>query len=242
MNEIMAISNSLWKRILGEKVVYFLVFCAIALIAITNLYDVLMVGEHKALMVDSAFFLIVTSAILTVISLAFDIPKELNSGVASVLLAKPLGRSRYLIGKLVGISIAGLIVTGLISIGFLIVYSMVFEKPSASLMTAVFLACLSVIPMGSIVVLFASFMQEAAAAIISFIVIWFSFSTSHVLGGVKVLYGGIFADLGFYNMGAEGFYNLPIGFSYILFAILSAALTAITMVTIANIIFNSRDL
>ncbi|NQZ60388.1 MAG: hypothetical protein HRT88_23320, partial [Lentisphaeraceae bacterium] len=123
MDEVIAIANSLWKRLLSTKVVYFLSLCAIAFIAITKMYDVLMIGESQALMVDTAFMLITAASMLTVICLAFDIPKELQSGIASILLAKPLGRTHYLVGELVGIIWVSFFISFIISSGFLILYS-----------------------------------------------------------------------------------------------------------------------
>lgn len=235
MDEIFAIASSLWKRLLGVKVVYFLTACAITLIAITNLYEILMIGEERALMVDTGMMLVTAAAMLTVISLAFDIPKELQSGVASVLLAKPLGRTHYLIGKLVGISWVGIFITGLISIGFLIIYSVSHGSPSQELVKALVLVCLSVIPMASVVLLFSSFLNEAVAATISTVAIWMGYS-------LFVLKGFTLYDLSVFNMGAEAFYGYEISNFFIIKAAFSAILTAIAMLCLTSFIFNKRDL
>ena len=235
MDEIFAIASSLWKRLLGVKVVYFLTACAITLIAITNLYEILMIGEERALMVDTGMMLVTAAAMLTVISLAFDIPKELQSGVASVLLAKPLGRTHYLIGKLVGISWVGIFITGLISIGFLIIYSVSHGSPSQELVKALVLVCLSVIPMASVVLLFSSFLNEAVAATISTVAIWMGYS-------LFALKGFTIYDLSVFNMGAEAFYGYEISNFYIIKAAFSAILTAIAMLCLTSFIFNKRDL
>lgn len=235
MDEIFAIASSLWKRLLGVKVVYFLTACAITLIAITNLYEILMIGEERALMVDTGMMLVTAAAMLTVISLAFDIPKELQSGVASVLLAKPLGRTHYLLGKLVGISWVGIFITGLISIGFLIIYSVSHGSPSQQLVKALVLVCLSVIPMASVVLLFSSFLNEAVAATISTVAIWMGYS-------LFALKGFTLYDLSVFNMGAEAFYGYEISNFYIIKAAFSAILTAIAMLCLTSFIFNKRDL
>ena len=235
MDEIFAIASSLWKRLLGVKVVYFLTACAITLIAITNLYDILMIGEERALMVDTGMMLVTAAAMLTVISLAFDIPKELQSGVASVLLAKPLGRTHYLIGKLMGISWVGIFITGLISIGFMVIYSISHGTPSQELVKALVLICLSVIPMASVVLLFSSFLNEAVAATISTVAIWMGYS-------LFVLKGFTLYDLSVFNMGAEAFYGYEISTFLVVKAAFSAILTAITMLCITSFIFNKRDL
>ena len=145
MDETFAIASSLWKRLLSVKVVYSLAICAVTLIAITNMYDILMIGESRALMIDTGMMLVTIAAMLTVISLAFDIPKELQSGIASVLLAKPLGRTHYLLGKLIGISWVGIFITSLISIGFVMIYSVSHGTPPKELVKALFLVIISVV-------------------------------------------------------------------------------------------------
>ena len=92
MNEIITIASGTWKNVLRMKVVYFLIFCALVLVASAVNYDVLSMGLHKELMIDVALVLNSIAALLVVISLTFEIPKELREGVASTLLAKPLGR------------------------------------------------------------------------------------------------------------------------------------------------------
>ncbi|MCM8530132.1 MAG: ABC transporter permease [Lentisphaeraceae bacterium] len=235
MDETFAIASSLWKRLLGVRVVYFLTICAVSLIAITNMYDILMIGESRALMVDTGMMLTTIAAMLTVISLAFDIPKELQSGIASVLLAKPLGRTHYLMGKLVGVSWVGIFITSLISVGFVAIYSVSHGTPPAGLVKSLFLIVISVIPMASIVLFFSSFLNEAVAATISTVFIWVGYSLSG-LGGFTLF------DLSLFNMGAEAFYNYEIPPSYLLKGVVSALLTAISIVCVTSFIFNKRDL
>ncbi|MCM8536641.1 MAG: ABC transporter permease [Lentisphaeraceae bacterium] len=235
MDETFAIASSLWKRLLGVRVVYFLTICAVSLIAITNMYDILMIGESRALMVDTGMMLTTIAAMLTVISLAFDIPKELQSGIASVLLAKPLGRTHYLMGKLIGVSWVGIFITSLISIGFVVIYSMSHGAPPAGLVKALFLIVISVIPMASIVLFFSSFLNEAVAATISTVFIWVGYSLAS-LNGVTLF------DLSLFSMGAEAFYNYEIPPSYLLKGVVSALLTAISIVCVTSFIFNKRDL
>jgi ABC-type Na+ efflux pump permease subunit len=66
-------------------------------------------------MVDVSLTLNTVAAILIAVSITFEIPRELRDGVASTLLTKPLGRTQYIVGKFIGISIAGIVVTGLVA-------------------------------------------------------------------------------------------------------------------------------
>ena len=235
MDETFAIASSLWKRLLSIKAVYFLALCVLILIAVTNMYDILMIGESRALMIDTGMMMVTITAMLTVISLAFDIPKELQTGIASVFLAKPLGRTHYLLGKLIGISWVGVSITSLVSIGFVIIYSVSHGMPSKELFKALFLIIISIIPMASVVLFFSSFLNEAVAATLSTAFIWIGY----LFGGLN---GITLYDLSIFNMGAEAYYNYEIPTSYLMKGVLSASLSAITMLCITSFIFNKRDL
>ena len=126
INEIMAVAGGTWHRVLRMRVVYVLIICVLALIGSAYRYDVLSLGQHKELMVDVSLLLNTVAAILVAISITFEISKELREGVTTTLLSKSLGRTQYLVGKLIGISIAGLVVTGLIAIGFILIFGSFF--------------------------------------------------------------------------------------------------------------------
>ena len=111
MNEIITIASGTWKNVLRMKVVYFLILCALVLVASAINYDVLSMGLQKELMIDVSLVLNSIAAMLVVISLTFEIPKELREGVASTLLSKPLGRFQYLLGKMCGCVITGAIIS-----------------------------------------------------------------------------------------------------------------------------------
>jgi ABC-2 type transport system permease protein len=242
MNEVMAIAGGTWNRILRMRVVYFLILCVLILIGSAYRYDVLSLGMHKILMIDVSLVLNTIAAILIAISITFEIPKELSEGVASTLLSKPLGRTQYLVGKLVGIIVAGLVITGLIMIGFCFVFGSFFDKVGVTMIQGHLLVMASVIPMSAIAVLFSVFIPESLSAIITAIVIWFTHTTTS-LSNVKVLYGGIIPDLNLFNLKAEAAYAYGgISWMYILLASLWGIVFSVFATSVASLIFGYKDL
>lgn len=241
MNEIMAIASGTWNRILRMRAVYFLVLCVLILIASAFNYDVLSLGAHKELMVDVSLVLNTIAAILVAVSITFEIPKELREGVASTLLSKPLGRTQYLMGKLIGIIITGLAVTGLITIGFAFVFGFAFGKAAVSMFQGHILVMASVVPMSAIAILFSVLIPESLAAIVTAIFIWFAHSTS-ALSKIKLIYGGILPDLNLFNLRAEATYNIDISWIYILSAIVWGIIFSIFAASLASLIFGYKDL
>ena len=243
MNEIAAVAGGTWSRILRMKVVYVLILCVLALIGSAYRYDVLSLGQHKALMVDVSLLLNTVAAVLIALSITFEISKEFREGVATTLLSKSLGRTQYLIGKLIGISIAGIAITGLIAIGFGLIFSSAFDKIAQPMIIGHLLVMISVIPMSALAILFAVLLPESVAAIVTAIAIWFAHSAS-TLTEVPVVYGGILPDLNLFNLKAEAAYNFVGGISWVYLVMVLAwgIVYSIFTTSLAGIIFSNKDL
>ena len=242
MNEIITIASGTWKNVLRMKVVYFLILCALVLVASAINYDVLSMGLQKELMIDVSLVLNSIAAMLVVISLTFEIPKELREGVASTLLSKPLGRFQYLLGKMCGCVITGAIICALIALGSFFVFNMSFgERIGITMFQTHLLVILALIPMSALGVLFAVLLPEVIAPIITVVVVWFAFSTK-VLAGVPVLYGGILPDLDLFNFRANAVYQVQIPWMYVLLVTLWGICYAAFALSIASIVFERKDI
>ena len=204
MGEIIAIASGTWKNILRMKVVYFLVACVWALVGIASMYEVLTIGYHKPLMMDVSLVLNAIAATLTVLSVTFEIPRELRQGVAATLLTKSLGRTQYLAGKAVGICVAGAVICILIAAGSFVIYSQTFsETIAATMLQAQVMLIISIIPMSAMAVFFATIFPEVVAPVLTILAIWFSYSTG-VLAHIPVVYGGLLPNLDFFNFKSHG--------------------------------------
>ncbi len=243
MGEIMAIASGTWRRILRMKVVYFLIVCVWILIGSALNYDVLSLNHHKPLMIDISLVLNTIAAILVVISITFEIPKELREGVASTLLTKPLGRTQYLIGKMVGTLVTGAIICGIIAIGFFVIFNLSFnEKIGVTMIQTHLLVVLSLIPMSALGVLFSVFLPEMVAPIITLIAIWFSYSTKYLIQKVPVLYGGIIPNLDLFNFKSHAVYQMPIPWSYLGLVVVWGIAFSVFAMSLASLIFSYKDI
>jgi ABC-type transport system involved in multi-copper enzyme maturation permease subunit len=243
MNGIAAVASGTWHRILRMRVVYVLIVCVLALIGSAYRYDVLSIGQERALMVDTSLMLNTIAAILVAISITFEISREFREGVATTLLSKSLGRTQYLIGKLIGISVAGIVITGLIAVGFGIIFSSAFDKIAQPMIIGHLLIMASVIPMSALAILFAVMLPESIAAIVTAIVIWFTHS-SGMLSNMKILYGGIIPDFNLFNLKAQAASSFvgEISWVYLVLALAWAIVYSIFATSLAGIIFGYKDL
>ena len=240
MSEIMAIASGTWKNILRMKVVYFLILCVWILIGSAALYEVLSMGQHKPLMIDVS--LNAVAAALVVISITFEIPRELRQGVASTLLTKSLGRTQYLAGKLIGIAFAAIVICALITFGSFVIFSYTFSESIAlPMFQAQLLQILSIIPMAAIGVFFATLFPEVVAPVLTIIAIWFSYSVG-VLQKVPLLYGGILPNLDLFNFRAQAVYHADIPWSYVGLVTLWGIAFAIFALMLTSLFFKVKDI
>ncbi|RMD77877.1 MAG: hypothetical protein D6820_10885 [Lentisphaerae bacterium] len=249
MREVLAVAESVWRRMLGMKVVYFLVGCGILLTWITVLYKYLMAYEEKMLMVDVSLVVTAIGGLLCVLSLAFEVPCELREGAATTLLSKPLGRTQYLVGKFIGIVIVGLVVTGILTVGFCVLFRLNYPKENLMVpFKAHLLTMFSVLPMAAIAVLFSFILNEAPAAILTFLAIFLFNSLGELPFASKMswLIGGILPDLTFFNLRSEAAHpevlQTPLGWSYVLMVLAWAVVYSVALLAVSGVIFNRRDL
>ncbi len=241
MNEIIAIASGTWRRILRMRSVYFLILCVLILIASALNYDVLSMQEHKPLMIDVSLVLNTIAIVLVVISMTFEIPKELREGVASTILSKPLGRTQYLIGKALGTVVTGLVVSLIIIAGFFIIYNFAFtEKMALSMLQAHLLIAASVIPMTALGVFFSVFVPEMITPIITVIAIWFAYSTQ-AISNIPYIYAGVLPDLELFNFKAFAVYSDRLSWSYLGLVIIWGFLFSCFAISLASLIFRYKD-
>lgn len=243
MDEIIAIGQSTWRKVLGMRVIYFLVFCALFLTANMVNYDVLSVGEEKALFIDMSLTVNTIAIILIALSMTFDIPKELNEGAATTLLTKPLGRTQYLLGKLLGGTIIGVVFTGLTLVGTVFLIDILLnEQTTTNIINSHLLTIASIIPMCAICILCGITLPESIAPFVAIAIILIGFLTKGLFS-IPILYGGILPDFDLFNIKAHAsFAKVIYPWSYICLTTLWGIIYSAFIMTIASMIFSKRDI
>lgn len=240
MNEVIVIASSIWRRYMRMGVVYFLLASTLVIIAAMNLYGTLTMNEERMLMVDISMLMTTVAGLLATLTVSFDVPRELRNGVASTLLVKPLGRTQYLAGKLLGTGGVAVMVAAGVSAGFFVIHHLCFTGLPLAIVQSHALILASMIPMAALAVLFASFLPEVPAALAAAAASWFAFSTG-MLGKIPFVYGGLLPDLNLFNIRAEAAYGLEVGWTYVLLALVWGIVFAIGANALAAAIFAYRD-
>ncbi len=241
MDEVNAIAEGVWGRILRMKILYFLIGCAWLHIILSSQYEALMLKEQKMLMADMSFFLAGLGAVLSVLTLTFDLSKDLRQGTAIAYLSKSVSRTQYIFGKFLGTVWVGVVVTVLIAIGFFMIHNATYGSLPVVMVKAHLLIIISVLPMAAIALFFSTILSEAAAAVLTVATIWMAYS-ANAISSVSMLYGGIVPDLSLFNMRMEAVHGTQFGWSYIGLAFIWSVVYSVGLVSLSGIFFNKRDL
>lgn len=241
MKEILTIAMNTGKGILKMKVVYFLIICVWILVGCMYRYDVISLERHRELMLDMALLLNQIAAILTVLSLTFDIPRELREGIAATYLTKSLGRTKYLIGKAIGVCFVAVIVCTLVSVGSYGIYASCFPEPVLLIYCKIqLLILLSSIPMAALCTFCAVTLPEMAAPFLAILLIWFLAMTRKI--AIPVVNGALLPDLDLFNLKEHVIYQVMIPWSYIGGVLLYGLCVAVFFLVLSGMILQMRDI
>lgn len=126
MNDVMTIAADAYKDASKRKgVTYFLLFLAMAQVAIFSLYEEISLGIHDKMIKDASLGILYLVGVVSSLALAFQVPRELRERTAMTLFAKPMGRESYLAGKTIGIALLSLRNLIFVGVGSLILVKLV---------------------------------------------------------------------------------------------------------------------
>lgn len=127
MNVIYAIALTTYRESIRSKILYSTLFFAVMLIAVASLFGMVTIGDQVRVIKDFGLFAISLATIAyAVISGSALLQKELAKKTVYNILAKPVERSEFLIGKFLGMVFTSTTLLALMAAG-LSVYVALFE-------------------------------------------------------------------------------------------------------------------
>lgn len=173
MRGIQAVAVNVVREFFRRKDYYVILVLTIVIVMLSSGYRFMGIAGATRYMRDLALSLIwIFVLIITVVSSARQLPSEIESRTIYPLLAKPISRLGFLMGKFLGASLASIL--GLTFFyAFFIVISVGQEAPWILILQSYYLQLLSVILVSSMVILFSTFLTYGANVTLAFLLYFF---------------------------------------------------------------------
>lgn len=251
--KVLAIAINTFKETIRDKILYNLLFFALLMIGSSYLLSELSLTDHQKIIVDVGLAAISIFGVMMSIFIGIGlVSKEIEKKTVYTIIAKPISRHQFLIGKYFGLLITLLLNMVIMTFGQLIM--MYLNKAPINLIyfQAVFFIFIELSFITAIAILFSTFTTATLSAILTLFLFIIGHLTKYleyfvkrsksdfIKGFFKVLYYFL-PNLENFNLKSYVTYNISIEPSYFFFAILYGVLYISAILTLAIIIFSRRD-
>jgi len=189
LGQTIAIARNAFREAVRDRVLYNLILFALVLIASAIFLGELSAGQEAKIIVDlglSAMLLFgAFIAIFVGVGLVY---KEIERRTLYTILAKPIGRSQFLVGKYLGLSLTLLVNVAVMGLGVTLALIYVrrgWDPLALRLWPAVLLIYAELLIITAVALLFSSFSSPALSALLTF----FVFIIGHFSADLKMLSG-----------------------------------------------------
>jgi ABC-type transport system involved in multi-copper enzyme maturation permease subunit len=254
INRIVAIATHTFKEAVRDRILVLFVIFAVGMMAASTVLSWLTVGSELKIVTDLGLAALAIFGTLIAIFIGITlIHKEVEKKTIYAVLAKPVSRWEFLVGKYCGLMLTLAVVTGLMAafcIG--LVWWKGGEFP-AHLLVAVVLTYMELSIITAVAIVFSSFTTPMLAAVFTVA----TYIVGHLTWGftsflefapgtatqvlVNVLYYAL-PDLETFNVRSRVVHGLPVGRGYVLDAIGYALAYSAGMLALATLLFRRRDL
>lgn len=254
IDRLLAIAANTFKEAVRDRIlVMFLVF-AIVLMASSTVLSWLTVGSELKVVSDLGLAALSIFGNLMAVFIGITlVHKEVEKKTIYAVLAKPVARWQFLLGKYLGLMLTLAVVTGLMAVFYL---GMVWIKGGVApthLLPAIVLTYFELSIITAVAIVFSSFTTPILAAVFTvaiYVVGHLSGSLAGFLDYVpsplaRVLVNGLYyglPDLETFNVRSQVVYEMRVGAEYLLDAAAYAGAYTAGMLTLAILLFRRKDM
>ena len=177
MTNIWNIAVGMYKEMSRNKVFYVAVVFCIALVAVAALYRTVSIGEELTLMRDTGLAAIhVLGVLIAIFAASASVSKEFDTRAIQVLLAKPVSKEEFILGKYLGTVLIVFLNVALMTAGLFFVLLLKTRLFNFGLYRAIVPLCFEFAVLGAVSILFSVMFKGILAPILSMAV----FALGHV--------------------------------------------------------------
>ena len=254
IGRIAAIATHTFKEAVRDRILVLFLIFALAMMAASTVLSWLTVGSELKIVTDLGLgaIAIFGTAIAIFIGITL-VHKEVEKKTIYAVLAKPVSRWEFLVGKYFGLMLTLAVVTGLMTVFYVLLVWWKGGVFPAHLLPAVLLAYMELSIITAVALVFSSFTTPMLAAVFTVAV----YVVGHLTWGlasfvdlapgagtqslVTLLYYAL-PDLETFNIRSRVVHQLPITPGYVLDAVGYALAYTAGMLALATVLFRRRDL
>ncbi|MDH3629033.1 MAG: ABC transporter permease [Acidobacteriota bacterium] len=249
---IRAIALNTFREAIRDRVLYLLLVFALILIVVSQLLSLLTVGDEEKIIADMGLSAISIFGVLTAVFIGVSLVfKEIERRTVYTLLANPVRRWQFLLGKFVGLMAVLLMNVVLMSIALSIVL-VLRGQPPWDLVPALFLITIELAVVTSFALLFSTLTNPILAAVWTFA----SYVAGHLAWSLPLLRDKVTGTIGKWvcdavyavmphlhrlDIKADAVHGLPLPDGYVWMAALYGVSYAAVILLLASVAFERKD-
>ncbi len=251
--KIRAIAANTFKEAIRDRILYLLLFFAAASIIFSRLLALLTVGDRVKIIMDVGLAsLSLFGALMAILMGTGLVYKEIDKKTIYTLLAKPIHRYQFLLGKYIGLIVTLFIMLLSMSVIFLILVFFHTFKIEWSLLVAIIYIFVEICLITAVALFFSCFSTPILSSIFSlsfYLIGHLSWGLETLIKKMKPGLGKVLAqifytflpDLENFNFKTEVVHHLPISPSVFLFSALYGVFYSSFVLLLAILVFKKRD-
>lgn len=168
MNNVSTLALSTFQETVRDKIFYLVAVFGFLMLSSTAILSPLTIGAQGKIMVDVGLAAMAIIGLLVILFVGSGmVRKELEKGTILTILAKPVGRREYLLGKFLGLNLTLLTMLGIMGLIFLVMLFMAPGTFSLHFVKAFYLTFLELTLINAVVVFFSTAVSPVLAAVFS---------------------------------------------------------------------------
>ena len=254
MNNIITIMMNTFKELTRNKIFYVTVLFCLVITMTTLLYHTLTAYEETKLMKDMGLAaMTILGMLIAVFAGSSVVAKEIDKKTAQVLLAKPITKYEFILGKFCGALLTIMCNVALMALGFLILVAIKEKAFYAGIFKAVLLISFELSILTAVAMLFSIVLHSTVASIftlcvfilghLAYLLPYFMKKAETIIGKLA---GGflyyILPNLEYFNIKNQVAYNQPIPWSVVGMSMAYGAVYCAAILVLTTLVFRSKEL
>ena len=253
MAKIITIAVNTFREAIRDKILYSLLIFALLMIGSSVFISMLSVGDQIKIIKDMGLSMISIFGTLIAIFVGIGLVyKEIEKRTIYTIIAKPIGRHHFLIGKYCGLILTLLVEIAIMAAGFLLLLLFYPGSFDPALFKAIYLIFIELMLVTAVALLFSSFSTPILSGIFTLLF----FVIGHLTYDLKILVAEskikslvYFSNFLYYalpnlenfNIKSKVVHHLPVGWDDMFWITIYGLFYILLLLSLSIIIFQRRD-